>query len=438
MSNERIRILIINYFYPPVVDAHAYRWEQIARHWVAQGHPVDVISGRLHGVTDRSVQAGVNVSRVGFVGRSVMHSSEPPHRVTNLRTRLKLFVANVLRRFYRKLYWPDAWWHWWPYAVREVLGRRHLGYGLVVSYSPCFGAHLAAAVLKWWGRSTKMTWIADYGDPFSISSTMPPNNFALYGRLNRLVEQRVARRADMLVFTNESTAAAYQRAGVCLQNKIRVIPHLADVQRLYVGRRGEKRSAAGNANPANITNLLYIGGFHRGIREPDLLFDIMRWLNRNAEHEYILTIYGPANGFNLSPGDCPQIRYRGMIEREKAIELIREADVLVNVDNMNCVMSPSKIVEYIGTGRPLLNLKSGGVEHEALARYVQCGFALEVSREDLSSADVGQVVQFLARTAGTVAPFHTVESVLEGYTLPSVAGQYLALALENRQQTIGE
>jgi glycosyltransferase involved in cell wall biosynthesis len=438
MSDESIRVLIINYFYPPVIDAHAYRWEQIARHWVAQGHQVDVISGRLHGVTDRTFQDGVNVARVGFVARPIMHSSAPQHRAMSLHTRLKSSVVNAFRPLYRKLYWPDAWWHWWPYAVREVLRRRHLGYDLVVSYSPCLGAHLAAAVLKRWSKSAEMTWIADYGDPFSISSTMPPNNLALYGRLNQLVERRIARQADMLVFTNESTAAAYHEAGVCPQDKLRVVPHLVDVQRLYAGGRGEKRSDYHNASAAHTTHLLYIGGFHRGIREPDLLFDIMRRLNRNAMHEYVLTIYGPANGFDLSPADCPQIRYKGMIAREKAMELIREADVLVNVDNMNCVMSPSKIVEYIGTGRPLLNLKSGGVDHPALARYVQCKFALELSREDLPSNDAGLVAQFLSRTAGTVASLQTVESVLEGYTLPRVAEQYLALALETRQQTVGE
>jgi hypothetical protein len=105
---------------------------------------------------------------------------------------------------------------------------------------------------------------------------------------------------------------------------------------------------------------------------------------------------------------------------------------------MNCVMSPSKIVEYIGTGRPLLNLKSGGVNHAAVARYVQSNFAIDLSREDLPTNDAGVVARFLSRTAGTVASLEIVESVLEGHTLPNVAKQYLELMLETRRQSVVE
>lgn len=436
-----MRILILNYFYPPVVDAHAYRWEQIARAWVAQGHRVDVVCGRLHGVPNRSAQAGVDVIRVGPVSRSVMLSPPPAPGAVKLRARLRSAIVNVLRPLYRGLYWPDAWWHWWPSALREVWGRRSDAPDLVVSYSPCLGAHLAAAALKWRTRSSGLVWIADYGDPFSTSSTMRPNNFALYRRLNRVAERYVGRRANAVAFTNAGTAADYQAAGICAPDKVRVIPHLVDVQRLYAGAlRGHGSKAGVPGNPRE-TRLLYIGGFHRGIREPDLLFEIMRRLNRQPDRRYVLTIHGPSNGFDLSPADCPQVRYEGMIERDKALDLIREADVLVNVDNMNCVMVPSKIVEYIATGRPMLNLRSGGVVHPAVARYAQCGFALELSRDDLDSdsdsANAAAVARFLDRTAGTVAPLDTVERVLDGCALPNVAAQYMALARQACQPAPG-
>ena len=194
-----MRVLIINYFYPPVVDAHAYRWEQIARYWITQGHQVDVITSRLHGVPNRSLQAGVNVTRVGLVARPIMHSPAAQQRTMGILARLKSSLARALRPLYRKLYWPDAWWHWWLSALREVLGRRYVNYDLIVSYYPCFGAHLAAAALQRWTKCSGVKWIADYGDPFSTSLTMPPNNFALYSRLNQLAERHIAHQADMLV-----------------------------------------------------------------------------------------------------------------------------------------------------------------------------------------------------------------------------------------------
>lgn len=428
-----MRVLIINFFYPPVVDAHAYRWEQIARYWVEQGYEVDVIAGRLHGVTNHSVQNGVNVSRVGIGSRALMHSSAARQSAVKRCKWLYSSARTMLRFLYRKVYWPDAWWYWWPYAAFEALRRRHLNYDLVVSYSPCLGAHLAAAILTRRSKTIKSIWIADYGDPFSTSLTMPPNNFALYGQLNRIVEKSIAKRADALVFTNADTAVAYRDAGIYASGRAQIIPHLADVRRLYADGPRHRPSGA-----PDVIHLLYIGGFHRGIREPDLLFDIVRRLNRNDERDYVLTIYGPANGFNLSPVDCPYIRYKGMVCREKAIGLIQDADVLINVENMNCVMTPSKVVEYVATGRPLLNVGGSGIDNPILSQYVKSGFAMGVRQEDLLSDDIYWIAQFLSRIAGVIAPLETVEQVLGAHTLTKVAEQYLTLMSEAQQEKVFE
>lgn len=416
-----MRILIINFFHPPVVAAHAYRWDQIGRHWAAQGHQIDVISSRLLGVADETRQDGIHISRVGLFTRPVMRTEHG----TGWTARLTRTVMATLRPIYRKFYWPDGMWHWLPGVMREVWRRRGVRYDLVISYYPCLAAHLAAAALKRWSDAPGITWVADYGDPFSPSDTMPPNNFALFDRLNRRMEHRIARDADKVVFTSDSTARVYTEQGICPPDKLQIIPHLADVANLYA----PLRDRAGPTDAAATTRLLYVGGFHRGIREPDLLFDLIRRLNRAGNgHQYVLTIYGPANGFDLAPADCPQIQYLGMIERERALELMREADILVNVDNKNCVMVPSKIVEYIGTGHPLLDLGSGGPVHPAAARYAQLGFALQVAPDAALESAASAVEKFVERVSGRLAPREVIEDVLRDHTLQDIAGRYLALA----------
>lgn len=423
MTDRKMRILIINYYYPPVVDAHAYRWEQIARHWITQGHQVEVITSCVHGISNCSVDAGVSVTRVGLIARPTSLSSGSP-APPGLGAKLRAPLVNILRPLYSSLYWPDAMWHWIPSVLFEVIRRKSAKYDLVVSYYPCIGAHLAAAAIKSWINVSELTWIADYGDPFSISKSMPPNNFSLYSRLNKFIERRIARLADFLVFTNESTAAGYE-ATVSAPEKVRVIPHLVDVGMIYAGARELDRAAPSGAGPLRTTNLLYIGGFHRGIREPDLLFDLVRKLNLNSQHQYILKIYGPSNGFDLSPKDCPQIIYCGMVERKTAIKLMRQADILINVDNKNCVMVPSKVVEYIGTGRPLINLGNEGVQHKALQRYVDSGYAISINGIELSTTELKSVVNFIMRYAGSVAPLDVVEVTLSEYSLQRVGFCYM-------------
>lgn len=421
-----MHVLIINCFYPPVVDAHAYRWDQIARHWASQGHQVDVITSRLQGAPRLWENGGVRVKRVGLVAKSTMHS--PGSKQTpRLSARWKAAAMDALRPLYRKLYWPDAWWHWLPGVLLEVWRRRHVQYDLVVSYYPCMGAHFAAAALKQWGKAPGLRWVADYGDPFATSSTMPPNNFSLYHRLNFATERKLASCADAFVFTNEATASTHLDMEVCPPSKVHVVPHLVDVQRLHAGDRAASPVDQA-AEHKTTTHLLYIGGFHRGIREPEVLFDVMRRLNQDPTREYVLTIYGPANGFDLSPTDCPQVRYKGMIERERALDLMRDADVLVNVDNKNCVMVPSKVVEYIATGRPLINIRSGGVVHPAVTEFARRGFAFETDADALATSGIAAIANFIDVNAGSVASRSLVESVLEGYTLEDVAQVYRRIA----------
>lgn len=422
-----MHVLIINCFYPPVVDAHAYRWDQIARHWASQGHQVDVITSRLQGAPRRWEHGGVRVKRVGLVARPTMHSPGSAH-APSLLSHWKAALMDALRPLYRKIYWPDAWWHWLPGLLLEVWRRRHVKYDLVISYYPCMGAHFAAGALKRWANNPGQRWVADYGDPFATSSTMPPNNFSLYHRLNFAAERRLAARADALVFTNEATASDHLNMGVCPAEKVHVVPHLVDVERLHAGERATSTAEDSISTDKATTQLLYIGGFHRGIREPEVLFDVVRRLNEDPSREYVLTIYGPANGFDLSPADCPQIRYKGMIARERALDLMREADVLVNVDNMNCVMVPSKIVEYIATGRPLINIRSGGVVHPAVTEFARRGFAFETDADALASTGVAAIAAFIDVHAGSVAPRAMVEAVLEGYTLADVAQAYPRIA----------
>ena len=390
MRDRTMRILVINYYYPPVVDAHAYRWEQIARYWVTQGHQVEVITSRVFGVSNYSVDAGVRVTRVGLIARPIKHSftaNAPSGLVAKLRTGL----VNLLRPIYRLLYWPDAMWHWMPSAMLEALRRRSTKYDLVVSYHPCLGAHLAAATLKRWSKFSEMTWVADYGDPFSTSTTMPPNNFSLYRRLNLLIERSLVRSAKLCVFTNENTAKNYREI-VCQSEKVRVIPHLVDINKFYSGMHSSPQASVVSADTHRVINLLYIGGFHRGIREPTQLFNLIELLSKDTSNEFRLKIFGPANGFNLSSDACPSIKYMGMVEREKAIEMMREADILINVDNENCVMVPSKLVEYIGTGRPLINLGRESVEHAALQSYVASGHALLISQNKLVRSKIKSII----------------------------------------------
>lgn len=420
-----MRVLIVNYYYPPLIDAHAYRWEQIAQYWAKSGHQVEVITGRIRGVPDHRSESGVDVVRVGAIARSVQVSL-PAGNGTTQPLGLQARILNSLRPLYRKMYWPDAAWHWIPSLFFELLRRRWDKYDLVISYYPCMGAHLGVAALKYFSKFPDFKWIADYGDPFSTSLTMQPNNYAVYDRPNKLTERSLARSANFMVFTNEATADTY-RAALALDENVQVIPHLVNIERLYsVGFR-----LGGDVGTPVV--LYYIGGFHKNIREPGRLFDLVRGLNQAVGGKYLLRIYGPLNGFSLaelSPADCPEITYLGPIERDKAIEILKTADAIVNVDNENCIMTPSKIVECISTGRPIVNITNKGTIYPPLQVYERSGYSISLIEEQISDINVTEAQKFLNKHChAESAPLTIVRAALSSHALETVASRYMALVM---------
>jgi glycosyltransferase involved in cell wall biosynthesis len=426
-----MKILIVNYFYPPVIDAHSYRWEQIAKYWVKSGHHVEVITGTVHDMPVSSIESGVHVSRVGVFAKkksTTYVSNRAPSPLSGVNRR----ILNSLRPLYRKLYWPDSAWHWIPSVTLEVIKRRKNDYDLVISYYPCFAAHVGVAILRFFKKKSGFTWIADYGDPFSTSPTMQPNNYAIYDGLNKWAEKKLADMANFLVFTNDATANAYKHS-LNLNDKIFVIPHLANIEDHY------SIIDIPSNNENNIVTLCYIGGFHKKIREPSRLFNIIKLLNQLDEKTYILKIYGPLNGFSideLSPIDCIEIQYMGPVKRDDAVGLLRNADAIVNVDNDNCIMTPSKVVECISTGCPIVNISSDNVNYAPLQKYIELGYAITVTDEDISRKNAVDVANFIYshRTRG-VASLDSIERVLKSHSLESIANQYCLLRFSHLEES---
>ncbi|MBM2882781.1 glycosyltransferase [Chromobacterium phragmitis] len=411
-----MKILLINYFFPPAIDAHAYRWHQLMRYWSGQGHEVDVItSGDFEDEVFAESHRFSSITRLGR--KRKQHSAVYVEKKRTLRNDIKA----VLLTMYRKVYWPDAFWHWiFPLTV-ALFKRRKVRYDLIVSYYPCLLAHIGASYLHSRQKENETRWIADYGDPFSTSDSMQPNNFALYKKINIFVERLILKRCSAVVFTNETTASDYVQAKICEQEKVSVIPHLVDINSFYVG---SKSSLLDKTSDIPTIRLIYIGGFHKGIREPDQLFDLVKAVN-GLGVSLELDIYGPANGYDFGMYDLGNINHHGIIARELVPTAIEAADFVVNVDNINCSMTPSKIVELIATGKPIVNIGAKNTPHKLFSRYENEGYCFNYDHVESHENGYAKIADFLRKNTGRHASIDIVKAVLDGYDLQDIASQYI-------------
>ena len=356
-----MKILLLSHIYAPDRSPRAYRWAALAEHWAAEGRQVEVIAGWKPGDRRQEERGGVVVHRVGggLVERlrggllgETSHRAGPAGDAAPAQGKRRL--ARTAKAIYgaslRRLLWPDYAFHWYPAALRAAETRcRAIGFDAVISVSHPFTAHLVGRALK--RRRPALRWLADIGDPFSLLVETPLNNGALYRGLNRRAEAAVLRRADAVAVTVERCRAAYAEAFPGSADKIATIPPLLSLP-----------AAEGDASwvfPAGI-NLVSVGTLYRALRDPGPLLALFTALRRQRADLH-LHFFGAIHdcGPCFAPYEAEigrSIYLHGTVPRESIPGVMRAADILVNIGNATAHQLPSKLVEYVASARPILNL----------------------------------------------------------------------------------
>lgn len=140
-----------------------------------------------------------------------------------------------------------------------------------------------------------------------------------------------------------------------------------------------------NNEYSNQIDCLFAGKFYKDIRNPKYLLDVFCELPSN----YILHIAGTGcediiSSYKKVLGNR-LIQY-GQVSKQKVNELIECSNILINVDNVINNQMPSKIVEYICTGKKVINIckNSNTLSNHLITNYPN-GISIYESDGDIKS-----------------------------------------------------
>ena len=173
-------------------------------------------------------------------------------------------------------------------------------------------------------------------------------------------------------------------------------------------------------------NLVFAGKFYPKVRDPQYLFDIMEFIHAEGIG---LTIAGGFNGtFSESyiekyfSNNISYINYVGMLSPYEADNLLASSSVLVHIGNTKPELLPSKILDYISMGKPIINLYQH--DHcptlEILADYplkinIRVGTPLTLEL-------IQSIVDFCRENCDKQLPFSRIEQLYRKYT-PKIVGE---------------
>ncbi len=337
---DKPRLLLLSYAFPPATAPEAMLSAKRAGN--LPGWEVDVVcAAPFHpGMGNDADMAAYAAARFGRIVRLAPRVRLPLHRLggfAHLPDTMRVLNAAAVR------------------TAAEMHSARP--FDAVLSWSTYHSVHLAALRLK---QKLGLPWLAHMSDPWV------DNPFVRYGgivgRLNRVMERSVVSTADrVLMTTPETVELVMAKYPAAWRERCVVIPHGFD-RSLYAG------AAPGPLGGRPLV-LRYLGNFY-GIRTPEPLFAALAALlahRPGALDGVVVEIVGkldPGMAESAAARSLPAglIRMVAPVGYRRSLELMETADLLLIVDSPAplSVFLPSKLVDYLGAGRPIVALTPPG------------------------------------------------------------------------------
>jgi glycosyltransferase involved in cell wall biosynthesis len=335
MEDERRRVLVLAYFFPPLGGGGVQRTLKFVRYLEPLGWDATVVStrSRLYPARDPSL-----LKEVPATTRVIRTRALPLAHYLGIvlhRLRLTRLRAWVL--------WPDGGIGWAPFALVAALraARRDRPHALLSTSAP-YGAHLVALVVA---RLTGLPWIADFRDEWTANALLTEQPRSITA-LTRRAESAVTGRARRVVVAAEF----FRLAGLPSDDPRRV--------EITNGVDEEDLPNPAARPPADRFVLANVGTIYGSVDPSPALRALAALAARGAidgervEVRLVGSLWDP----NLTPPDEIRVEATGYVEHARAVMEMGAATALLLYVPSASLAPSGKLFEYLASGRPVLCL----------------------------------------------------------------------------------
>lgn len=333
-------VVVTGFYYPYIVPPAG-----CAKHYLvelAKENEVEVICppSNIH-YTKTTVQDGIKINYINSVPNrflSLIMTNQEEHR--------NEWVTKQLFNLYRGLRYLKSFVSKEPYETSlvrpyvEGLSRIHAANPIDVVISVSFNFYTHASALKFKKSHPDVRWITYTTDPLAYNEVNIIEKRKMAHAI--AIEQEVYSSCDYCITTEELSHNIIKDYHI-RPEKVLALPFLLLDKPLNVG------------NGANLRPLVvYAGYLYYEIRNPKTMLEVF---SRVKDVDLQLHVAGDRFIRQMLEQEYPSnIHIDGLVSRDKYVELLGRADVLINMCNTVKLQAPSKLTELISTGKPIINL----------------------------------------------------------------------------------
>ncbi|MDF9507828.1 transporter, partial [Bacillus cereus] len=345
------RVMVISYWYYPENVARAFHVKGIVSSLIQEGYHVDLIIPRNNMYQEIDARESDNITVHQVKPGILLHKEKNRWDVNKniLNNSQSNFLIKGLKKLYDVLVWPDRTVEWAINAYRYVKKNKlHINSEAMVTVGLPVSTHITGHLLK--KDASHLKWIADYGDPFSYN---PDREIRKY---DKFFESKILKNVDSIVIPTENAVDCYTNLGVN-RSEIHVIPQLFEEQQGESSYKIDKEKF----------NIMYAGSFYRGIRSPvEFIHGLVLASKKNPKLHF--HYFGNVNALEeflemegLDIKTIP-ITVNTFKDRSEIISIMKNMDLLINLNNKSTSQIPSKIIDYLYADTRILNVGSNLTE----------------------------------------------------------------------------
>ena len=244
---------------------------------------------------------------------------------------------------------------------------------------------------------------------------------SLYTRMYEKWLNRVYRLIDA-VFVMQSHDA-YWKATFGQQNRSKL--KLVDLPML----QERKCTLEKHENTDAETSLIYAGLIEKKYRSPSYLLSVLRELDKKMAFRFAFYSKGDCeNEISQIAGEVRGICQKGYVPAEELDKAMDNADFLVSIGNSVSRSVPSKVVNYISYGKPIIHFSSQK-EDVCKEYFEKYPLALVVDQSLPIEQSSKLVYEFIQRTKGKTLEFERIEKVFP-LNSPRYSAELISKAVE--------
>lgn len=355
-----MKILIISKTIYPHITPRAFRATELAKELGLRGHEVILYS--VLGSTcyeDFMTKYNVNVKPIKMKFSIV--DSDGVQKVS--------FINRILIKIFgRVIEYPDIEFMW---KVPQIIKKEN-NIDLLITIAYPHTIHWGAAIAKKrYVNIFPKKWISDCGDPYM------GNGFIKYPFYFKYIERFWTQETDYISIPIEEGRDGYLKEA---QNKIRIIPQ---------GFNFEGIKTCNDFKGNHIPHFSYAGAVYPKYRDPSNFLEYLCTL----KEDFIFTIYTNSPGFYKQYKE--RLGNKIVIESYKPREILiyelSKQDFLINLKNKNTSQSPSKLIDYFLSKRPIISISSDFIEKEDFTNFMKGDYSSQMKNIEIEDYNIKNV-----------------------------------------------